>query len=426
MLCKRLALHGIDVWLDEENLKPGQDWQFEVKKAVRNSDVILVCLSRASVNREGFIQKEITFALDVADEKPEGTIFLIPAKLEECDVPERLRRWHWVSLFEESGIERLLSSLLVRMRDIEIQDPNVSNTIPDENRGPIETKAKLPPKILQAAGILEPHRTEHSFKSVGGLDALKRWLTLRRAAFFYKGPERVPPPRGILLFGPPGCGKSLIVTATANEWAVPLFRLDFGKIFGSYVGQSEENMRAAFSLAQSSAPCILWVDEVDLRLAAAGRDRPVDPIVIRMINMLLLWFAEATQVFTIATANDLDRIPPELLRPGTFDQLFFVDLPTSEERAAILAVALTNAGQDSTRLDLNRHAAASHGFSGSQIHEAVVSALYETLFGASERTVLQDRHLEAAFSSVKPMLEIMGPSLDRLRERRQNSGWQRA
>ena len=165
---------------------------------------------------------------------------------------------------------------------------------PYENRGPIETKAKLPPKILQAAGILEPHRTEHSFKSVGGLDALKRWLTLRRAAFFYKGPERVPPPRGILLFGPPGCGKSLIVTATANEWAVPLFRLDFGKIFGSYVGQSEENMRAAFSLAQSSAPCILWVDEVDLRLAAAGRDRPVDPIVIRMINMLLLWFAEAT------------------------------------------------------------------------------------------------------------------------------------
>jgi len=427
-LSDRLVAHDIDVWLDEDRLQPGHDWQREIRAAVRNSDVVLVCLSKSATNKEGFVQKEIKFALDVADEKPEGTIFLVPVKLEACDVPERLRRWQWVDDFDPSGFGKLLSALRMRSKHLGLKRLPGSATTRNMTSGArSKTATNIDPKIdvLRASGILEEVRTAYRYESVVGLESLKTWLRARQQALAAVARLKLPIPRGIALFGPPGCGKGLITMATANEWGVPLFKWDFRKVFRRLVGESEENVRRGLVVAQERAPCILWIDELELSLAAAGRDRPLESTLIRMLGMLITWLDEANRVFIIATANDFSRVPPELLRPGRLDQVFFVDLPTAEERARILANAIARLDQDPTRFDLGRYAEAAEGFSGSELVQAVHSAGFEAL-SAGPDSVLEDRHFVEAISAIKPVSTVMGDVIEESRRRRERFGWSRA
>ncbi len=192
-------------------------------------------------------------------------------------------------------------------------------------------------QIIRKSGILEYTASVESFGSVGGLGNLKKWLRQRNSGFTQKARDfGLPNPRGVLLVGVPGCGKSLCAKAVAAEWQKPLLKFDIGRVFGKYVGESEERMRKAIAVAEGVAPAILWVDELEKALAGATGGGGDSGVSSRVFGSLLTWMEEKDKpVFVVATANDISRIPPELLRKGRMDEIFFVDLPTPQERAEI-------------------------------------------------------------------------------------------
>ncbi|HBH80395.1 MAG TPA: AAA family ATPase, partial [Nitrospira sp.] len=189
------------------------------------------------------------------------------------------------------------------------------------------------------------------------------------------------PPRGIMFVGVPGCGKSLAAKAIAREWKLPLLKLDAGRLFDKFIGESEKNFRKAIEMAESLSPIVLWIDEIEKAMVAGGGNGEADAgLSRRLFGAFLTWLQEKTHdVFVVATANDLSSLPPELLRKGRFDEIFFVDLPDDAERASIWRIHLGLRKQDSTRFDLDKIVSASDGFSGSEIEQAVVAALYRAL-----------------------------------------------
>jgi SpoVK/Ycf46/Vps4 family AAA+-type ATPase len=271
-------------------------------------------------------------------------------------------------------------------------------------------------QIIRKSGMLEFYSTPERFGSIGGLDQLKTWLRQRGRAFSEAARQfGLPNARGLLLVGVPGCGKSLSAKAVSAEWQMPLLKFDLGKVFGGLVGQSEENMRRALKMAEAVAPCVLWIDEIEKGLAGARGPGGDSGTSTRVFGTLLTWMEENDKpVFTIATANDIEGLPPELLREGRFDEIFFIDLPTPQERANILAIHLTKHHRDYREFDLTRHIRATDGFSGAEIEQAVVSALYEA-FAEREDAKLEDRHLERAISSTVPLSKSMGDRIALLR-----------
>jgi SpoVK/Ycf46/Vps4 family AAA+-type ATPase len=263
-------------------------------------------------------------------------------------------------------------------------------------------------QIIRKSGMLEFYSTPERFGSIGGLDELKKWLRQRQKAFSEAAREfGLPNPKGLLLVGVPGCGKSLSAKAVSSEWKMPLLKFDLGKVFAGLVGESEENMRRALKLAEAVAPCILWVDEVEKGLAGSRGDGGDSGVSQRVFGTLLTWMEENTKpVFTVATANDIEGLPPELLRKGRFDEIFFIDLPNPQERATILAIHLAKHHRDPRDFDLARHVASTDGFSGAEIEQAVVSALYAA-FAEGEESKLEDRHLEKAIGETVPLSETM-------------------
>jgi ATP-dependent 26S proteasome regulatory subunit len=271
-------------------------------------------------------------------------------------------------------------------------------------------------QIIRKSGMLEYYATPERFGSIGGLDELKRWLRSRGRAFSEAAREfGLPNPKGLLLVGVPGCGKSLTAKAVAAEWKMPLLKFDLGKVFGGLVGQSEENMRRATKMAEAVTPCVMWIDEIEKGLAGSRGSGGDSGVTQRVFGTLLTWMEEnQKQVFTIATANDIDGLPPELLRKGRFDEVFFIDLPTPQERATILAIHLTKHHRDYRDFDIARHVGASEGFSGAELEQAVVSALY-LAFAEGESTRLEDRHLAAAIGESRPLSQSVADKIERLR-----------
>jgi hypothetical protein len=233
-------------------------------------------------------------------------------------------------------------------------------------------------ELLSPSGILGFEYDTRSFADLGGLDNLKAWVDRRRTAFLdpLPGPDGRPAdsPKGILLLGVQGGGKSLAAKAVAGRLGVPLLRLDFAVLYDKYIGETERNLRQALETADLMAPCCLWLDEVEKGLASGEGEEGVGR---RILGTLLTWMAERrSRVFLVATANDVSRLPPELIRKGRIDELFFVDLPDAQVREEIFAIQLRNRGLDPGSFDLPRLAEASEGFSGAGIEQAVVSALY--------------------------------------------------
>jgi len=235
-------------------------------------------------------------------------------------------------------------------------------------------------QIIRKSGLLEYVDRIESFDGVGGLHRLKDWLGKRRLAFSREAREfGLPVPKGVLFLGVQGCGKSLCAKAVASLWRLPLLRLDIGRIFSSYVGTSEENVRRAIQIAESVSPAILWIDEIDKGFSGAQSSAFSDSgTAARVFGTILTWLQEKlSAVFVIATANNVEILPPELLRKGRFDEIFFVDLPNEAERHEIFAIHLTKRGRDPQVFDLAQLALAGEGFSGSEIEQAVVSAMYD-------------------------------------------------
>jgi SpoVK/Ycf46/Vps4 family AAA+-type ATPase len=281
-------------------------------------------------------------------------------------------------------------------------------------------------QIIRKSGMLEFYSTPERFGSIGGLDNLKNWLRQRAKAFTEAARAfGLPNPRGLLLVGVPGCGKSLSAKAVSAEWKMPLLKFDMGKVFGSLVGQTEENMRRALKTAEAVAPCILWVDEIEKGLAGVRGPSGDSGTTQRVFGTFLTWMEENDKpVFTIATANDIEGLPPELLRKGRFDEVFFIDLPTPQERANIIAIHLAKHHRDFREFDLPSHVVATEGFNGAEIEQAVISALYRA-FAEGEQTQLSDRHLAATIAETVPLARSMGVRIDLLR-REAAEKWRRA
>ena len=229
-------------------------------------------------------------------------------------------------------------------------------------------------EIIRESGALEFFPATETLDHVGGLDVLKGWLKEREKAFSQEAQEYgLRPPKGLLLIGIPGTGKSLTAKVIAGLWHQPLLRLDMGAIFASFVGQSEENIRKALRLAETVSPCILWIDEVEKGLADSGGDSGTSA---RVFGTLLSWMEEKEKpVFVVATANDIFRIPPEFSRAGRFDAIFFLDLPTCKERKEIFAVHLLKRRPVIDTFDLELLARESEGYVGAEIEQAIESAM---------------------------------------------------
>jgi SpoVK/Ycf46/Vps4 family AAA+-type ATPase len=256
--------------------------------------------------------------------------------------------------------------------------------------------------------------------NVGGLSALKRWLDERSGAFSARAREfGLPEPKGLLLLGVQGCGKSLTAKAIAGLWRHPLLRLDVGAVMNAYVGSSEENMRKAIHVAESLSPCILWLDEIEKAFSGTGGGGgdADGGTTARVFATFLTWMQEKTRpVFVIATANSIDQLPPEMLRKGRFDEIFFVDLPSKEEREEIFRIHLARRGRNPQAFDITALAAASEGTSGAEIEAAVVEALWKAF--PEERDVRQEDLLSSLKETV-PLSRTMAESIEALR------GWAR-
>ena len=231
---------------------------------------------------------------------------------------------------------------------------------------------------LGVAELLVFEQKLPAMEDVAGMAALKRWLQVRRAPFLDPAASGLPPPRGVLLLGVQGAGKSLSAKAIASSWQVPLFRMDFGALFDKFQGESERKLREALRVADAMQPCVLWMDEIEKGLAGGSEGSSDSGTGKRLLGTLLTWMAERrSSVFLVATANDIDSLPPELMRKGRFDEIFFVDLPDAEVRAGILRIHL---GKHQVAFDdaaLAQLVALSAGYSGAEIEAAVVGARYE-------------------------------------------------
>ena len=272
-------------------------------------------------------------------------------------------------------------------------------------------------ELVARAGVLEYVGSEdEQVPEIAGLENLRGWLAKRRAVLLH--PERASKaglafPRGVLLVGVPGCGKSLSAKAVAGSWGLPLLKLDAGRIYDKYVGESERNFRRAMTTAERMAPAVLWIDEIEKMFAAPGGEAD-GGVSLRILGTFLSWLQERQgDVFVVATANDVSRLPPELIRKGRFDEIFFVDLPAPKEREAIFAIHLRRRSHDASKFDLARLAAASEGFSGAEIEGAVVSALYTTF--AADQPLGTDALL-GELEATRPLSATMAERFAALRE----------
>jgi MoxR-like ATPase len=270
-------------------------------------------------------------------------------------------------------------------------------------------------QIIRKSGLLEYYSTEETFAHVGGLSVLKDWLQRRVIAFTDQARAYgLPPPKGILMLGVQGCGKSLCAKAVSSLWQLPLLRFDMGKMFGSLVGSSEENVRKAIAVAESVAPAILWVDEIDKAFAGSQGSGATDGgTTARVFGTFLTWLSEKTSpVFVVATANDISQLPPELLRKGRMDEIFYVDLPSKEERSAIFGIHLAKRGRDPQNFDLQVLTDSSNDFSGAEIEEAIISALYDSFYDQHE---LSTADILNSISQTIPLAKTMDEQINRLR-----------
>ena len=270
-------------------------------------------------------------------------------------------------------------------------------------------------QIIRKNGLLEYYSTDENFEHIGGLAALKDWLNKRAAAFTSDARAfGLPPPRGILMLGVQGCGKSLCAKAVSNQWRLPLLRFDMGRMFGSLVGSSEENVRRAITVAESVAPAILWVDEIDKAFAGSQGSGVSDGgTTARVFGTFLTWLSEKTSpVFVVATANDISQLPPELLRKGRLDEIFFVDLPAHDERKQIFRIHINKRGREPDSFDLEALAEQTPNFSGAEIEESINSALYDAFYADEQLT---QEHVLNAIRQTVPLARTMDEQIDRLR-----------
>jgi len=271
-------------------------------------------------------------------------------------------------------------------------------------------------EVLRGDGLLETVRRDASFADIAGLQRLREWLSKRKSALTPEGQKfGLVPPKGILITGVQGCGKSLAAKAVAGEWGFELARLDAGALYDKFIGESERRLRKALDLAQKMAPLVLWIDEIEKAFASAGSSGDADAgLSQRLLATLLTWMQDRESgVFLAATSNNISALPPEMLRKGRFDEIFFVDLPNPATRQALFALHLKKRGRDSATFDLQKLSAASDGLSGAEIEQAIASGLY-TAFAAEQQ--LSTDILLSELKSTQPLSVTRSEDIAAIRE----------
>ncbi len=294
-------------------------------------------------------------------------------------------------------IRNVVNQCFIDDRLIDIQDLNT-----------IESYKK---KLFDQEGLLEFCVTEDK-GNIANFDHLKRWLTERKESFLWETTS-LPPPRGVLLMGVQGCGKSLAVKAVAKELGLPLYRLDIGRLYGQYIGQTEQNLRKALATVDKLSPLCLWIDEIEKGFAASAGESD-GGVSQRVLGTFLTWMQERkSKCFLTATANDIDRLPPEFLRKGRFDEIFFVDLPEQEIRQSLFMIHLRKRGLNPEKFDIKSLAEQAMDFSGAEIEQAIISALYRA---SSKKEPVSTAHILEQLRLTKPLALLKQEEITFLRE----------
>ncbi len=294
----------------------------------------------------------------------------------------------------------------------------IAQAMVDDNRlsvEDIENVIRWKGEIIAHGGLLEFFPVEANTFEIGGFDRLKQWLQKARIGFSKEARAlNLTPPKGVLFVGVQGCGKSLAAKFIAREWQLPLLKLDAGRLYDKYVGESEKNFRKATALAEAMAPVVLWIDEMEKAFGQGSSSDADGGLSQRLFGSLLTWLQEKKQeVFVVGAANDLTRVPPELLRKGRFDEIFFVDLPNKDERRNIFGIHLKLRKQELEKFDLERLAGEAEGFSGAEIEQAVISALYGSLH---RKVPLTTEAVMEAIDATVPLSVTKGEEISALRE----------
>lgn len=274
-------------------------------------------------------------------------------------------------------------------------------------------------QIIQKSGLLEMVKLREQMDDIGGLEKLKPWL-VQKSQIFADWPAArdfgVESPKGVMIVGMPGCGKSLTAKATASLFGLPLLKMDMGSLMGKYVGESEGNMRRAIAVAEAVSPCVLWVDEVEKAFSGIGSGGAGSEVATRLFGYFLTWMQEKTaQVFVVATANDISALPPELLRKGRFDEIFYVDFPSEEERSAIFKVHLEKRKKMNAHIDLKKLAKATDKYSGADI-ESIVKEGIELAF-LDGRADLSTERLVQVIKATHPLGMVMKDKVQKYKDR---------
>ena len=422
---------------DEKKFKDEEESEtdiIEVLDSLQENSIYVFEEVHPYLNDESMVNK-FKFTIRELKRKKSNLIFFstvlnIPKELEKeliiLDMPlpslgdleklyRNLAKGFGISSTIDVGILKSLLGLTIEEADNAISKAIAQNGKLTEDE--IDILISQKEQIIKKSGHLEYFHPKDKMSSIGGLDNLKDWLEIRKKAFSQNAKKyKLKSPKGIMLLGIPGTGKSLSAKAVSSSWKMPLLRLDFGKIFGGIVGESESNIRETIKIAESLSPCILWIDEIEKGLSGM-KGTGDSGTSARVFGTFLTWMQEKeSEVFVVATANDISSLPPELLRKGRFDEIFFVDLPTIEERKEILKIHLKNVNQEINNLNIDKLAEHSKGFSGAELEEVVNEALF-TIFdtNSSTKPILKTRDLLDTLEKIYPLSQTMDERIKSLR-----------
>jgi hypothetical protein len=366
-----------------------------------------------------FVSPKLELPATLARMSAQLRLSLLDAKAVHQIIREEVELWKREQGGEMRGQREAVDLLAQHLAGMSADDARrlVRQAVRDDARITLEDVTrvlKYKHESLAADSLLTLELDTARLADIGGLDNLKRWLERRRRIF--SGAVETPGldvPKGILLLGVQGGGKSLAAKAVAGAWGVPLLALDFGALYNKFFGETERNLREALAAAEAMAPCVLWMDEIEKGLGGDSSGSTDGGVSRRVLGTLLTWMAERRKrVFLVATANDISQLPPELVRKGRFDEIFFVDLPEAATRAEIFRIHLRRRGQDIAQFDAPALAALTEGFSGAEIEQAVVSGLYEAHAG---ETRLDMPILQREIASTRPLSVTMAERIDALR-----------
>jgi SpoVK/Ycf46/Vps4 family AAA+-type ATPase len=327
------------------------------------------------------------------------------AKAIEAQLPKSLKK------AELDAVTRAAAGLTLG----EVENVFARSAVTHGRLDPKEVSAEKQ-QLIRKSGMLEFISSDETLvNSVGGHIALKEWANKRGNAFSEKARAYgLPLPKGVLFVGPPGSGKSLISKSIGNAWNMPTLRLDMGKVYGGLVGSSEENIRNVIKIAEACAPCVLWIDEIEKGMSGQGGGSSDGGTSSRVFGTFITWMQEKTSpVFVVATANDVTQLPPELLRKGRFDEMFFCDLPNEREREQIFSIHLHKKNRKPKRFHVETLVKESDGFTGAEIEEAIVSAMFDAFDKGEE---VQTDDIRAALAETVPLSQTANEKIEKLRD----------